>query len=655
MSLLPHDRIGSDFEIVRPLGSGGMGEVYLARQLSTDALRALKVMRARYAADAKFVRRFQREAKLTSQIPSEHVIEVVAAGVDTTRQLPWLAMEYLEGQTLAQMMDKHGVPVASDGHAITQQLFHALGMAHEAGVVHCDLKPENIFLADAQSPTSPFTVKVLDFGIAKLLSSHSTDPDHLWTLLWGAPEQCTQGATTGPGTDVWSLGLIMFWLLVGDSYWRQDGGPQETLRQILAAPLPPASTRARELGCHRELPPAFDAWFSRCVTRAVEQRYPHARAAYAALNAESLPWALATGRSSEQWMSMSRTSDQSRPRGPTALALDDTAGAVDSSRETKHQPNTLDPHGTLPHRARSRVWPGLAVAGSIALVGLGARFVLPEGWRADGTAHGDSSVGSSIALEPLKVPSGMRYVPGGTPTFGPWPDEAASDAPFTSALDDFFIDVNEVDVTHYDACVLAGACSASGISTPDRNTDGLETGKLCNTHQNVAPDHPVNCVSREQASTYCGWTGKRLPSELEWEYAARGQHQLMFPWGNDPPKDCDTAVVLGLCTRTPHTRSVGSRTARSLSPFGVADLSGNVWEWVDAVARASTFAGDANDSPPAASSRIGVARGGSWDNPPAQATTTSRRKLSATTRDVNLGFRCAQTRRNGLENTTDAP
>jgi serine/threonine protein kinase len=167
-NLLPGSVFAADFRIVRRLSQGGMGTVFVAEQLSTGKPRALKLMLPQLVADPVLRMRFAQEARIGSQIDSEHVVEVVGAGVDAATGMPWLAMELLRGEDLSQVIAHRGAMPVGEVLAVFEQLCHALGAAHAAGIVHRDLKPENLFLAEARRAGAAFTLKVLDFGIAKI-------------------------------------------------------------------------------------------------------------------------------------------------------------------------------------------------------------------------------------------------------------------------------------------------------------------------------------------------------------------------------------------------------------------------------------------------------------------------------------------------------
>lgn len=280
--------LGGDFRIERQLGAGGMGAVYVAEQLSTGRKRALKLMHPSLVSDTKLRERFEQEARVGARIPSDHVVQVIAAGVDESTGSPFIVMELLEGEDLASTIANRGALPPSDVQAILQPVCHALGAAHEAGIVHRDLKPENIFLQHTRDVQRSFDVKLLDFGIAKLTADARTiATSAMGTPLWMAPEQTDPRAKIAPPADIWPLGLLAFTMLTGRSYWRvateQGVSMQALMREILFEPVDAPSVRAVEFQIDVPLPLGFDAWFLRCLDREPSRRFATANEAWKAL------------------------------------------------------------------------------------------------------------------------------------------------------------------------------------------------------------------------------------------------------------------------------------------------------------------------------------------------------------------------------------
>lgn len=246
----------------------------------------------------------------------------------------------------------------------------------------------------------------------------------------------------------------------------------------------------------------------------------------------------------------------------------------------------------------------------------------------------------------------MVSIPGGSFTMGSAATDANADEkpPHPVTVASFRIDRTEVTVRAYRACVTAGGCTL-----PDAYVS--ETGNyriFCNWgHPEGRDSHPINCVDYPQARSFCTWAGKRLPTEEEWEFAARGGGEdRVFPWGNQTPTEhhlnaCGTECPSNLIAKHfpggralypasdgwPETSPVGSFPAGATRQ-GVLDMAGNVWEWTASLY--STYDGSHRDEKR-------VLRGGSWGGGEAHTErTTNRFRLGEGSRAQFLGFRCAR-------------
>jgi serine/threonine protein kinase/hemoglobin-like flavoprotein len=280
--------VGGDFRIIRRVAEGGMGTVFEAEQLSTGARRALKVLRAPPEEESRWRPLFEREVKLASAVESDHVAYVVGAGIDPSLRLPWIAMELLEGEDLSQRLHRDAMLDIGTVRVIAQQMGHALGAAHRAQIVHRDIKPANVYLAKSRTVGLPFVVKLLDFGIAKWLTESSVPTPNLGTPSYMAPEQCGTGDLISPATDVWALGLLVFRMLTGHSFWLSSRAEAPAIaalmREVLSDPIPRASERVKQIDDLRLELPGFDAWFDQCLQRAPGARFASATEACEALD-----------------------------------------------------------------------------------------------------------------------------------------------------------------------------------------------------------------------------------------------------------------------------------------------------------------------------------------------------------------------------------
>ena len=193
-------------------------------------------------------------------------------------------------------------------------------------------------------------------------------------------------------------------------------------------------------------------------------------------------------------------------------------------------------------------------------------------------------------------------------------------------LDAYYIDKYEVTVYQYQNCVNAGKCG------------NPETGGSCNWNVSGRGNHPINCVDWNEATAYCQWAGKRLPTEAEWEKAARGTDGRVYPWGNewDCSKSCNSVSP---CSNS-STCAVGSYPDGK-SSYGVMDMAGNVWEWVSDWYDQSYYSSSPSSNPQGPSSgQDRVLRGGSWRHHPQDLRASARDRLGPTLSYSNLGFRC---------------
>jgi serine/threonine-protein kinase len=267
--------IASRYRVLRELGRGGMGVVYIVEHVHTGDHVALKVLLDDAAKNPQAVERFKREARASARIKSEHIVKVIDA--DVAPELggaPFLVMELLNGVDLQKQLEQRGRFPPDEALHYLGQVARALDKSHQMGIIHRDLKPENIFLHHKEDGT--IILKILDFGISKLVGADANDIAGagitktgaiMGTPLYMSPEQA-RGRTSeiGPATDVWAMGLISMQLLTGEIYW-QANTIAELMSQILGEPFYPPSTRWTSFG------PAVDAWFMRSCARDPKARF----------------------------------------------------------------------------------------------------------------------------------------------------------------------------------------------------------------------------------------------------------------------------------------------------------------------------------------------------------------------------------------------
>jgi eukaryotic-like serine/threonine-protein kinase len=292
--LKPGETFAGRYRVEREIGRGGIGVVFACRHLHTQEEVAVKVLKGDLPEPELVRKKFRVEWGVWQRSPSEHIVRTLDAGIDPESGRLYSAMELLRGETLAQRVRREGPLLPAQVVRIVEQVSSGLDAAHQARnergerepIVHRDLKPNNLFLTARAD--GMMRVKILDFGSAKQLGD-STGVTHvlLGTPHFMASEQL-RGEPVCPQTDIWALGLIAYYCLVGRNYWRAgsvalDADPIALQTEILSPERVPPSQRWSEQGVSGSLPLEFDAWFLRCLQRNPSERFESAGEAAQAL------------------------------------------------------------------------------------------------------------------------------------------------------------------------------------------------------------------------------------------------------------------------------------------------------------------------------------------------------------------------------------
>jgi serine/threonine-protein kinase len=271
--------VGGKYRVGRLVGSGGMGTVWLGVHEQLGTRLAIKFIRPQFAERADARRRFEIEARAAASVESRHAVKVYDYGVND-KGLPYIVMEYLEGESLSEALIRRGPMPAQEAARIIAQASKALAKAHAASIVHRDLKPDNIFLAtnvEGDTDGLGYVVKVVDFGIAKMLDTEPSgkggglqgptqEGSVIGTPNFMSPEQLTVGGRPNALTDIWSLGACAFAAFTARIPFEGEVLGDIVLK-VCVEPLPVPSKFASDA------PDGIDAWFMRACHREATKRF----------------------------------------------------------------------------------------------------------------------------------------------------------------------------------------------------------------------------------------------------------------------------------------------------------------------------------------------------------------------------------------------
>jgi serine/threonine-protein kinase len=606
------------YRIIERLGMGGMAVVYKAYDTRLERDVALKLIRTQSIPQdqhERLFKRFEREAKAQARFKHPHIVAVHDYGeVDNS---PYLVMDFISGGTLKERLQgpvgwqqaaRWLIPVAE-----------ALSYAHQRGIVHRDVKPANIIFDEEDQPI------LTDFGIAKILETDEATLTGtglgVGTPEYMAPEQW-QGQTS-EATDQYALGVVLYELITGHKPYSADT-PAAIILMQANEPLQAPS------GLVQGIPDIVEKVLYKALARDPRDRYENMDTFSKALRGLLSEAETAKPALPEQTAQPMEPSPEATvgvySEGVTRDALDTTpAEEVNQPPASKNREKRILPK-----------WAGWALGG---IVGLGliylALSIEKKPAEIDKNSEGPLITQPTEISKVINIPTSeptlgvgstsinqkddaeLVFIPTGGFLMGKTNGDFDETPEHPVYLDAYWIGKYEVTNAQYRQCIEAENC----------------TGVLDDYPQN---QYPAVNINWDEASNYCAWAGGRLPTEAEWEKAARGEDGRVYPWGADTPSNKFANFYLN----TGATLSVGS-FEKGASPYGVLDMAGNVWEWV-----ADWYDSHYYEISPIKNPRgpkigeLRVVRGGSWTSDISGLETTNRAWNRPDTENLNGGFRC---------------
>jgi len=592
------------YEIQGEIGRGGAGVVYRGYHPDLNRDVAIKVLAPHLVERRVVVERFRREARLAAQLDHPNIVTIHDVGVDGDWH--YIVMQYLEGQTLTEIIRQRGSLPLEKVIPILQSLAQALDYAHSRELVHRDIKPANIIM----SPSGHVTVT--DFGIAKaafetrltVTGTMVGTPDYM------SPEQ-VEGLAVDGRSDQYSLGIMAYEMLSGQLPFEATG-PGNMLYKIVHEKTPP-------IGLLRsDLPKGVGKVLERALAKKAKERYATATAFVEALD-------------------QATTGGSAKPRTVPA--------------QVKEKGDQVLLWGRVPTWA----W---ALAGLVGLLVLVVGLVIGGG--EPGPAGQETPEEISGSYRPERQGVEMVHVPAGEFIMGSDTGNSYEQPIHAVYLDEYWIDKTEVTNAEFAEFVAATDYRTEAERKGGNlySVDGRVFTKGANWQHPRGPDsdlsgldeHPAILVSWTDAVAYCEWRGDRLPTEAEWEKAARGDDERTHPWG----ENIDGSKLNYCDVRCPFDWRVNdeddgySLTAPvgyylpGESPYGALDMAGNVREWVSDWYDHDYYRNSPRDNPtgPPSGERK-LVRGSAWNDVEWTIHATDRYFYLPTFSGDEVGFRCA--------------
>lgn len=618
----PGDVFLGKYEILRPIGAGGMGSVFQARHIKFPKMYAIKVINPNLMEDPTIIQRFEREARTMAEVEHRNAVTIFDYGA--ADDICYLVMEFLRGETLRQRLNRDGHFDGEQLKNFTEQMCCVLGVMHRKKITHRDLKPDNIFFH--RDDDGQEVLKVLDFGIAKfgasLSGANMTNPGAvIGTPDYMSPEQC-QGGDIDGRTDLYALGIIFFELLTGVTPFDNDN-PMTVMYRQVNEPAPDP----------RRFNPEIPERIARVILKMLEKRPPRRYR-----DARDVMQAVFEAYDTAPPASIDTIGTSPLTARDTAAEFEAVSEAATQAFEESPEAVTVGVTPSPPVPSWKPLLGWFLPAAGLLVVTVGTLGFL---FRASLFPAAPPAVLPTPAQVASVPTDEFVLIPGGPATIGRNADECGNlpkaecniqpeEMPAHQVtLPAYYLGRTEVTNRQYLEFVKATGHPAP----PDWVNNSYPTG---------TDDLPVTRVSWNDADAYCRWRAQRdrldirLPTEDEWEHAARGNDSRRYPWGNEwRAGAADVALQTAKAPKAVTDISGGDKTSG-----GIVGMAGNVSEWTASMF--NLYPGSSY-TPGSTDLVCRVVRGGNFESTPNSARSSYRGWEKEATQNGKYGFRLAVT------------
>ncbi len=544
----------NNFHILRQTGEGGMGEVYLAEDEYLGRKVAMKVLNPVFTADQQFIERFKLEAKVQASLNHSAIVQLHSFFVFENKYI--MVMEYAEGITLKQLIQKTGPIPEERTMKIFNQICAGIQYAHNKGIIHRDIKPSNIMI-DAHDQ-----VKIMDFGIAKILGDKGMTRTgaKMGTLYYMSPEQVMAQKDIDHRTDIYSLGITLFEMLTGTIPFHTDTeSDYQVMDQIIKAPIPDPRTI-----------------------------YPHISDEMVSLMLKLTEKDKAKRIESIEKINELVNIKHEKQKKNEKLNYE-------KSNDTKTQVPPVSDIKSSDKSLKHVVTIFIILIISIFLIvklNTCAKEPLDE-------------IQNNTVVKTDVTPVNMIKVEGGIFQMGSENGYDVEKPVHSVTLSSFYMGKYQVTQKEWQAVMGTNPSYFKGDKRPVEQITWYQAVEFCNKlsqNEGLSPAYTINVTS-----VSCNWNadGYRLPTEAEWEFAARGGNQSKgYTYSGSNNLD----EVGWYSSNSDDTHEVGTKKANEL---GIYDMSGNVWEWCWDLYDSYTSSAQTNPRGATSGSRR-VLRGGCW-------------------------------------------